>query len=310
MRVDLFDLNLLRALDALLQERNVSRAAQRLHVTQQAMSGSLKRLREHFDDALLVRVGRSLQLTPLGVALINPVRELNIEIVATLETHAVFDPAISRRRFRIVMSDYATLALLPHLMARLAATAPNIVCDVEPIGPDMLDDLVAGRIDFLVLPSEGYLLKQNYPVPEGWRSSPLYTDDFICVVDENHPTIGGEMTREQYLGASHNLLRLGGGTRSIIEESWSAQRIAPRVIATTRSFASLIWMIPGTQLVATAQRRLATRFRTFLPIRIVECPVPIETLKAALQWHVRNEHDPAHRFMRDAFVAAAAAMDD
>lgn len=310
MRADIFDLNLLRALDALLEERSVSRAAQRLHVTQQAMSGSLRRLREQFQDELLVRVGRGMRLTALGAALADPVRELNMEIVATLETHAVFDPATSRRRFRIVMSDYATLTLLPPLMATLAATAPNIVCDVAPMRHAMLDDLATGKTDFCVLPSDSYLFTNGLDVPEGLKSTPLYTDDFVCVVDANHPDVGDAMSLDQYLSASHNLLSLGGGTRSIIEESWLAERISPRVIATTSSFASLIWMLPGTALVATAQRRLATRFQAFLPIRIVECPVPIRPLNAVLRWHVRNDGDPAHLFMRRAIVTAATAVSE
>ncbi len=302
MRVDLFDLNLIRALDALLQERSVSRAAKRLNVTQQAMSGSLRRLRDHFGDGLLVRVGRGLRPTLLGQALAEPVRELSLQIVATLMTHAIFDPAVSDRRFRISMSDYATLALLPHLMSQLAATAPNIVCEVEPLYTEMFDDLIAGRLDFCVLPRDNYLLEHE--PSSGIRVDTMYTDDFVCVIDEHHPTIGETMTREQYISGSHNILRLGRNARSIIEEAWFVQDLHPKVIATTRSFASLIWMVPGTSLVATAQRRLASRFRGFLPIRVVECPISIPHLTACLQWHRRNSDDPAHAFMRDAILAA------
>lgn len=306
MRPELFDLNLLRALEALLKERNVSKAARRLHVTQQALSGSLRRLREHFNDELLVRVGRELRLSTLGSALLDPIRELNLGIIATLNTTSLFDSMRCERRFTMVMSDYVTLVLLPNLMQGLARTAPHVVCDVEPLHENMFEDLVAGKIDFCILPSDGCVFPRGSAPSNSVESLFLYDDDFVCVVDKDHPNIADSMSREQYLTASHNLLRLGSRAQSIVEFSWLAQGITPRVAATTHSLASLIWMVPGTLLISTAQRRLATQFRSSLPIRILECPVPITPIRAALQWHVRNNNDPAHRFMREAIVSAAA----
>lgn len=305
LQLQLLDLNLLRALDALLREKSVTRAAVRLNVTQQAMSGSLRRLRDYFGDELLVRVGRLLEPTALGAALTGPVREVMLQIALALETTPVFDPAVASRRFRIAMSDYATVTILPHLMAQLSA-ARGIVCEIELIGDAVFRDLEAGKLDFCVLPSNWRLYQDNKPV--GVQSLKLFEDDFVCVVDADNAGVGDTLTIETYLSLPHNMLRLGGGVRSIVEQAWLMNGISPRIAATTTSFASLIFMIAGTSLVATAQRRLATKFAQMLPIRILECPLPIDRLEADLSWHIRNDSDPAHRFMRGAFLAAAASM--
>ena len=306
MQLHLFDLNLLRALDALLRERNVTRAAEQLHVTQQAMSGSLKRLREHFADDLLVRVGPGLELTPQGAALVLPVREVMLQIALALEATPAFEPASSDRHFRIAMSDYATVTILPHLMAYLSRHAPGIVCDIRLIDDAVFRDLQEGKLDFCALPHNWRLYQDHKP--RDVHSLPLFTDDFVCVVDQANASVGDTLSLEQYLGMSHNMVRLGGGVRSIVEGAWASAAFSPRIAATTTSFASLIFMIPGTSLVATAQRRLATKFTQMLPIRVLECPLPVDRLRQDLSWHVRSEGDLAHRFMRQAFDAAGAAM--
>ncbi len=306
MQFEAFDLNLLRALDTLLRERNVTRSAQMLNVTQQAMSGSLKRLRERFDDELLIRVGRRLELTPLGAALVVPVRELMQQIMLTLETTPVFDPRQVRRHFRIAMSDYATVTILPHLMAQISDRAPGLVCEIQLIGDTVYRDLEDGKLDFCVLPSNWRLYQDSKP--QGIRSVALYRDDFVCVVDANNTAVGETLTLDEYLALPHNVVKLGGNVRSIVEQAWITHQLSPRVVATTTSFASLVFMIAGTSMVATAQRRLALKFARMLPIRILECPIAIEPLQADLSWHVRHNDDPAHHFLREAFAAAGAEM--
>lgn len=301
-----FDLNLLRALDALLQERNVTRAAARLHVTQQAMSGSLKRMRELFDDALLERVGKHLEPTPLGAALLQPVHEVMLQIDLVLATTPTFDPGRTTRRFRIAMSDYATVTILPLLMAQLSRTAPGIVCEIQLIDDRVFRDLEAGELDLCLLPSNWRLYQDCKP--ENILSQTLFGDDFVCVVDRHNP-IGDVFDVPAYLSLPHNIVRLGGGVRSIVENAWLMNQITPRIAATTTSFTSLVTMIAGTTMIATVQRRLAMQFAASLGIRLLECPIPVEPLLEDMSWHVRSERDPAHRFLRESFIEAAAGMD-
>ena len=138
-----FDFNLLRALHILLRERNVTRAANELHVTQQAMSGSLKRLREYFGDSLFVRVGQHLEPTPLALALVQPVRDTMQQIALTLETNPTFDPENTKRNFRMAMSDHASLTLLPELIGSLANVAPGISYEIQPVTKNTLYGSVA-----------------------------------------------------------------------------------------------------------------------------------------------------------------------
>lgn len=300
-----FDLNLLRALDALLRERSVTRAAQRLFVTQQAMSGSLKRLRELFADDLLVRVGGHLEPTPQGAALIEPVHEVMLQIALALETTPAFDPGQTTRRFRVAMSDYATVTILPLVMAQLSRSAPGIVLDIQLIDDAVFRDLSAGELDFGLLPHNWRLYQDSKP--EGILSQTLFTDDFVCVVDQHNP-ISDKLDRSSYLSLSHNTVRLGGGVRSIVENAWLVNQIAPRIAATTTSFTSLVSMIAGTTMIATVQRRLATRLAPAFSVRIVECPIPVEMLVEDLNWHLRSDRDLASQFVRSIFANAAAQM--
>lgn len=305
MSFETFDLNLLRSLDALLRERNVTRAAEQIHVTQQAMSGTLKRLRQSLNDALLVPVGRHLEPTPLATAMAGPVRDLILQIELVLATTPRFEPMLTKRRFKIAMSDYATVTLLPLLMAQLSRTAPGIVCDIKLIDDVVFGDLDAGELDFGLLPENWRLFRDAKPA--SISSHCLFADDFVCVLDENN-SVGAALTLEGYLALPHNMVRLGSGVRSIVDNAWQIADIAPAVAATTTSFTSLISMVPGTKMVATVQRRLAMSMARALPIRIYECPIPVDRLIEELSWHRRYEHDPAHRFMRETFVTAAALL--
>lgn len=306
MRLSGIDLNLLRALDALLSENNVTRAARKTFVTQQAMSSSLRRLREHFGDELLVRVGRGLELTPLGSALAQPMRELMLQVERTLSVQPLFDPASSDRHFRIAMSDYASMTLLPHLVRLLAAIAPHVLCEVRPMHAHVLRDLEQGDLDLCLLPTNWRDYQSS--MPEHLRTLRLFCDDFVCAVDADHPDIADALTLDCYRTLPHGLVRFGGALRSLVEQSWDSAGLDLHVAATATSFTSLLFMIPGTRLVATAQRKLATLLLPLLPIRVFECPLPMETLHETLAWHDRNEGDHAHLFMRQMFSAAAADL--
>ena len=136
----------------------------------------------------------------------------------------------------------------------------------------------------------------------------MFEDDFVCVVDARRRDIGGTLSLDQYLTLPHNTVRLGAGMRSIVEIAWSARQLDVRINATAASFATLLFMVPGTRLVATAQRKLAQAFARMLPIRLVECPIPIENLNECLSWHARHQQDPAHVFLRELFSTAAQLM--
>ena len=308
MQMNRFDLNLLRSLDALLAHQNVTRAAEQLFVTQQAMSGALHRLREHFQDELLTRTGRRLELTPLARSLVRPVREALLASQAALDTRPSFDPATARRPCRIAMSDYAALVLLPRFLRRLAAEAPNISCRVEQVAEESFNRVESGDLDFC-LSAHDWRLYANYRPSAAIRSQPLFHDDFVCVVDVDHPAVNGDIDLNAFKALPHNLVQLGRGTSTIVAQAWTAAGLDLNVAVTAPSFSSLLFMLPGTRLVATAQRRLALTLAPSLGLRVFNSPVAIPQLQENLTWHDRNEDDPGHAFLRRVLTEAAADLD-
>jgi|SRR5882724_2574913 len=307
MQFSHFDLNLLRSLDALLTERNVTRASERLFVTQQAMSGALRRLREHFENELLVRVGREMELTPLARSLMLPVREALLKVEAALNTQPNFDPGTAKGTVRVAMSDYASLVLLPRLMQILAAEAPNFTVRVEAYSDLSFRRLDSGDLDFCVTVSDRSLYSDYLPSGE-IRAEGLFHDDFVCVVDRHHPA-GTKMSLNTYRSAQHNVVRFGRGIRTLVERGWEQVGFDAHIAATAPSFATLIFMLPGTQLVATAQRRLAKALATPLRLRVLACPIALEPLREDLMWHARNDEDPTHIYLRGAFRKASERLD-
>ncbi len=307
MNVHSFDLNLLRALDALIRHRNVTRAADQLHVTQQAMSGALRRLRDHFGDDLLVRVGRSMELTPLGHALVDPVREVLLQAQATLATQPRFDPATARARIRVGMSDYSSLIFLPCLLRRLAEEAPNISVEVEGLTDRAYLALESGELDFCISPMDPDLFLSFNP-SDHLTADPLFEDDFVCVVDGNSFGSQAELTADQYRSAKHNVVRMGDGVQTVVEHAWLLAGFHPKIAATAPSFSALIFALPGTPLVATAQRKLATKIAPILGLTVLPCPLTIPVLREDMMWHQRNRNNPAHVYMRMVMAQEAARL--
>lgn len=304
-----FNFNLLRTLHILLRERHVTRAANELHVTQQSVSGSLKRLRQHFDDPIFVRIGQHLEPTPLALALITPVRDAMQQIALTLQTTPTFATEITKRHFRIAMSDHASLTVLPNLMVNLTRVAAGISYEILPVTKDSLSALDIGELDFCIMPQNLRVHQSNWAsLSDNIRTLPLFDDRFVCIVDENNPLVGETLTIEQYVKMHHIAFKMSDGSQTLVEVSWIAAGISPHIAATASNFTSLICMVPGTPLIATVHRRLADKFKPMAPTRILECPVRTDTTEQQLNWHFRHDDDPTHRFVRDAFLAAGEAM--
>ena len=185
---------LLFALEALLTERNVTRAGRRVGVSQSAMSGTLARLRELFKDELLVPVGRQLTLTPLAEELLHPVRQALDQIESVFAYRSGFDPAREKRSFTVAASDYATLLLLPRLVPRLADEAPGISLRFRYLVPDPIALVSANRVDFVIMPSE---------VAKNLEGDSLFLDQWVCAVWSKHPSVGRRVTKQQYLNLPH-----------------------------------------------------------------------------------------------------------
>lgn len=290
MRFNGLDLNLLVALDALLAEGGITRAAHRVHLTQSAMSGALARLREHFGDALFVQVGRKMVRTPLAEGLEAPVRDILLRIDSALDIRPQFDPAGSRRRFVVAASDYMIAVLLERVLARAYAEAPGVSFALESLdkGVALLEQ---GEIDLLIIPRQ--FASTSHPAEVAIR------DTYTCAVWEGHTSIGTEITLPQYLEAGHVGTWLGP-ERTPTFEDWFMKRfgIERRIEVLTYNLTSPIRLVVGTQRIATVHTRLAHQLAASLPVRLVQPPVEFPQFECVMQWHRYKTQDPGLAWLR------------
>lgn len=305
MRFKGFDLNLLVALDCLLTERSVTRAGEKLLRSQSTVSGVLARLREQFGDELLVQVGREMVPTARGRELAAEVRDVLMQIDARLLTPREFDPGRSDRTLRIFASDYLMIAGLGDAILAIQRRAPNLRFEViQPSqltrgqsGPAQL--LEDGELDLLAMP-------QIYCSPHH-PSLPLFTETFCALVCRDNPLVGEHVSLAEFLALRHVTVGFGAGARPSYEE-WFLREHGEgrRIDIVAGSFATMPFLLPGTERIALAHRRLARVYARALPLRIVEVDIPIPPLVEAVQWHQYAGSDPAIMWVRDELVRLVA----
>ncbi|MFH5823156.1 LysR family transcriptional regulator [Georgenia sp. AZ-5] len=301
MQLASLDLNLLVALDALLDEQSVTRAAERLHVGQSAMSATLARIRSIFDDPLLVRDGRSLKATPFGESLREPLAAVLREIQALVDRASLFDPEQSDRIFTVIASDYVALVLLRPLLERLAKEAPQIQIRVRPIEAGLLDDLGRGLVDLVIYPRE--LLPRNRP----FSSQPLFEDRYVCVVDAAHPDVTDQLTQEQfaslpYLAASQGVLR------SLADDHLDGDGLARNTMMVAQSFVMAPFLLPGTRMYTLIHQRLADILMADLRFKVLPPPYEIPPIHELMLWSPRDNADPGHAWLRHQLAGLAAEL--
>lgn len=304
MQLQNFDLNLLKSLDALLTEKSVTNAAERVFLSQPAMSGALRRLRDEFNDQLLIRNGRDMELTPLGASLAISVREMLQSIQLMLDTQVRFDPATARRSFNFAMTDYAAMVLMPRVLQRLTEEAPYITCNVQGVDETVSARVMSGDVDLFV-GIRPWLDANEAKFPSGLQAEPLFSDHFSCLVALDHPDIGASLSLEQYCALPHGLVRFPRQVRSLVESQVAVLGLDLKVGVTAANFAALGLMLPHTRLVATVQHRLAEVLARALPLKILACPIAIPPLEEVLIWHPRAALDPAHDYIRSIFFVSA-----
>src|SRR4051812_40493051 len=196
-----FDLNLLVTLDALLRERNVTRAGLRMNLSQSAMSGALGRLREFFQDELLVPMGRTMVLTPLAQDLMQPVRDVLLQVQSTIATKPRFDPATSTRHVSVAVSDYVTSVLMADFLRDLQCQSPSITFDLRPVGKRAAEDLESGELDLLIAPE--MFASSVHP------KEVLFEDTHTCIAWSRNRNIGTTISVDQYLTLGHVIVHVG-----------------------------------------------------------------------------------------------------
>jgi DNA-binding transcriptional LysR family regulator len=296
------DLNLLIALGALLEERNLTRAGEKTNMSQPAMSGALARLRRHFDDELLVRDGRHYQLTPLAQRLLPGVRDALRQVERTLEARPRFDPATSGRTFSLAMSDYAVTVLVDPLLRRAREVAPGVGLTVSPLPPDLQEsdrgllqhDLVIGPVG-LAFPGE---------------SEEIFRDRYVCITDPGNPRLdGGALTLADFVELPQAVATFG--QREVLNQAelaLVALGLPRHVQVTTFGWLPLPFVVAGTDLVAVLPERLARRVAATAGVTVCEPPFGTLELIEAVWWHPTRGGDQALQWLRSIAAQVAARL--
>lgn len=296
-----FPVELLPALGALLTERHVTRAGVRVGLSQPAMSAQLRRIRQHFNDRILVRTGREYALTPMAQSLRDPVARILRDIGLSLSTRDVFDPATSTRSFVIGASDYATLLLAAPLLERLSRDAPGIRLHFRPIVGDLEAMLeLAGGVELLVLPAT--FIRTPRP------NVPLFSDRFVAAVWVGHPTVDDSLSVDQLAQLPSVEYRLGSRILSLADQAVEDQGMTRSVEVTVETFFAAPFLIRGTRCVAFIPERLGMHLKDAAEIKMIDSPIPFDPLVEHLFWNPFWDADDAHRWLRTQIADVAAQL--
>lgn len=301
MKLNGIDLNLLVALDALLDERSVTVAAERLNIGQPAMSAALARLRKLFDDPLLARSDGELVPTRLGQTLARPVREAIRSIETVLAVRGSFQPATDHRTFTVVASDYVGLVMLRPLLSEISTAAPHVRLIVQPMTADVVAELRRDQIDLALVPRE--LMPERAGLPH----EDLFTDRYVCAVAATNTKVGDRVTPKQF--STMPQLACGGGALPAIgQRHLGPLGAAPVAEISTQTAMLAPFLLAGTDLITLVLERLGRLLAEPAGIRLVEPPLPIQPVTEAMYWSQRRADDPSHRWLRDRIQAVAAGL--
>jgi DNA-binding transcriptional LysR family regulator len=301
MRQGSLDLNLLIALDALLDEASVTKAAERLQLGQPAMSASLGRLRRYYNDDILARVGNRYELTPLAVQLRRRTAVALASVERVFEKAPVFDPARAEREFKVLCSDYAIATIGAAVTRLVSAEAPHVRMNLAVLPPDLLarEDEFLRSVDAVVLP-HGYL-------PDALFID-MFEDAWVVLVATQNAHVGEALTME-HLSALPWVLTYNR-TLSTVEgaRQLTMHGIEPRTEVMVDSFLAVAPLIAGTDRVALIPSRIAPRLAAMGDVRTMPCPFDAVPLREALWWHPIHDPDAGHAWLRGVFQEAAVAL--
>jgi len=290
-----FDWNLLLAFDALMAERNVTRAARRIGLSQSAMSHALGRLRLQLGDPLFVATPRGMVPTPRAVTLAPPIREAVQLVRRSLDAPRPFDPRAEVRTFTVSTTDFGALVILPPLLRNLATRAPGVDLAIRPTDAASLVHLVSGEHDLTIAVAP--------EMPPGVRGTRIFEDEFVCVRHRPRGKRLPKLTLARYLATPHILVSpLGRGDAPVdiaLRRLGKKRRIALRL----PHFLVAPLVLSHCDFVMTVPSRLAAVFGELLPIQTDSPPVSVSGFAVDMLWHERRENDPSHRFLRERVVA-------
>jgi DNA-binding transcriptional LysR family regulator len=286
-----FDLNLLPVFVTLMEERNVTRAAERLGITQPALSNALARLRVVMRDQLFVRERYGIQPTQMAQELAPVIEAALTQIDDVILGQQEFDPARAERLLTIAPNSYVEFALVPAIVARLREVAPGIKLRLTPYGNDLIE---AGVMSGTTAMALGRIVDP----PDNMVVQHLMDDGLACVVRADHPEIHDSMSREQYERLKHVNVLPPGRMRVGLFQALEQQGLTRDVAVSVTHFLAVPEMIAVTDYCSTLPSLICRRLARDPRLKVVPAPVDLGTFPVEMAWHVRYRHDPAHRWLR------------
>lgn len=294
------DLNALVVLRTLVEERGVTRAAERLGLTQSAVSHALAKLRRVLGDPLLVRSPGGMEPTPRAQAIAVPLARALDDLVGAVRPPASFEPMQSDRRFRVATDDYLERVLLPPLLARLWQEGPAINISVASTGSQSGHDLAAGLVDVVIAPS-GVIGR----LP-GAFTQRLFFEEFVCLVRDDHPLVRDRLSLRRFVALPHVLVAPGGRPGSIVDKALAREGFRRRVAVQVPHFLAALAIVRASDAVLTVGRRLAVAAGEGL--RMHRPPLALPGFDVSLFWHERGHTDPGHVWLRRLVGLAARSI--
>jgi DNA-binding transcriptional LysR family regulator len=285
------DARMLVLFDEIYRTQSMTRAAERLDVSQPTASIWLAKLRRQWHDPLFVRTSAGMQPTPRADALIGPAREA-LSLLRGLSGEAsAFDPGSARRRFRICMTDASHITLLPRILAHVRSVGPDVRLDVANLSAGTAHMLETGEADLAL----GYIPG----LEAGFHEQALYSQDFVCLVSADHPRVGAVFTSRAYREEGHIGI-LSSTSYPMLQRALSRQGIERRVQLELPGFLGLVAIVSSTDLIATVPRTIGEALARMGSIRILPCPLRVPAFTVKQYWHARYHHDPGLRWLRSA----------
>ncbi|PDT47725.1 MULTISPECIES: LysR family transcriptional regulator [Sinorhizobium] len=285
------DLNLLVVFDALVAEGHATRAAQRIGLTQPAVSHALNRLRALFGDPLFIRSPRGMVPTPAALDAAPAIRSILEQVEGVLRGGRIFEPEESGRQFVIGLSDYAAFVLLPQLTARMEREAPKISLVIRntshSVGLPMLEE---GSVE---------LIAGNFPEPPSHlRDELLYEEDFVCAGRGDHPALADPLDLDRYLCLRHLQVSTRGNPHGYVDAVLAERGLKRKIAVTVGHFLMAPLLVESSNLVATEPRRLFGSLPSPLPLRFFPPPIDIRPFRVVQAWHARHDADLGHQWLR------------
>ncbi len=294
------NLNLLLAFDALMEERNVTRAAGAMGVTQSAMSNSLAQLRLLFEDPLFRRTPRGIEPTPRALELSEPIHR-GLGLFDRALGKRSFDPRSERRTFVIATSDYVEFVLLPPLLRRLGREAPGVRLEVRPWGLQRVPATLArGEADLMI----GFYDE----VPTHHDQQLLFDEAYVCIARKGHPGLGKKPTLKAWLAQKHVLVSQQGNSPGTVDRALAARKLERTVGVRVSHFLLVPTLIARTDMVAAVNERVATALADSLGLRLFAPPIKLPKGRVGQVWHEQMTHDPGHRWFRESIAAVCAEL--